>query len=429
VTRLSDAPLTSQALVQVRGRVRATRGLTVLAHVPGARRGDWVRIERAEQTPLDAEVIAFDDDLVTLAPLGDARGVGPDDPVVWMGRSWTLPCSDALLGRVVDGLGRPLDGGPALTGTPCPIVGVAPAAHARPRLKRMLPTGVHAIDALCSLAEGQRLGIFAAAGVGKTTLLGRIAQHAQVDVIVACLIGERGRELNEFREDALNEATRQRSVVVCATSDAPALERVKSAHTATRAAEHFRSQGKRVLLLVDSLTRLVRAARDVGLAAGEPPARRGFPPSAFAELAPLLERTGLTSEGSITAFYTVLVEGNDLDEPVADEARGLLDGHLVLDRALSQRGHYPAIDIPRSMSRLMSSVVSPAHREAAERVRGWLARYYEKRDLVELGATQRGADPLLDRALEKLPAIEALLRQEQSSSLALPELIERLCRI
>ena len=298
----------------------------------------------------------------------------------------------------------------------------------RPRLKQLFPTGVRAIDALCTVGEGQRLGIFAAAGVGKTTLLARIAQHAQADVIVACLIGERGRELNEFREEALDAETRARSVVVCATSDAPALERMKSAHIATRVAEYFRSQGRRVLLLVDSLTRLVRAAREVGLSAGEPPARRGFPPSAFAELAPLLERAGLTQQGSITAFYTVLVEGNDLDEPVADEVRGLLDGHLVLDRALAQRGHYPAIDVPRSISRLMAGVVTPAHRAAAERVRAWLARYYEKRDLVELGATARGVDPLLDQALEKLPAIDALLRQEHAS-LPLPELIERLCRV
>jgi type III secretion protein N (ATPase) len=425
---MEPTPLSTQALVRVHGRVRAARGLTVLAHVPGARRGDWVRIERAEQQPLDAEVIAFEDDLVTLMPLGDVRGVGSDDRVTWMGSSFRFMCGDALLGRVLDGLGRPCDGGPALSGALCSLTQPAPRAIERPRIRHMLPTGVHVIDALCTVAEGQRLGIFAAAGVGKSTLLARIAQHAQADVIVICLIGERGRELNEFREDALNAETRARSVMVCATSDAPALERVKSAHTATRVAEYFRSQGKRVLLLLDSLTRLVRAAREVGLSAGEAPARRGFPPSAFAELAPLLERAGLTQQGSITAFYTVLVEGNDLDEPVADEARGLLDGHLVLDRALAERGHYPAIDVPRSVSRLMSSVVSPGHRDAAGRVRAWLARYHEKRDLVELGATPRGADPLLDRALDKLPEIHALIRQEQAS-LSPPELIERLCRV
>lgn len=424
---MTQAPLSSQALVRIHGRVRAARGLTVLAHVPGARRGDWVRIERAEQPALDAEVIGFEDDLVTLMPLGDVRGIGPDDRVTWMGSAWSLPCSDALLGRVLDGLGRPLDGGPPLTGTPFPIVRPAPPAAERPRLRHVLPTGVHAIDGLCTVAEGQRIGIFSAAGVGKTTLLSRIARHARVDVVVICLIGERGRELNELREDALAQVQSQ-SVLVCATSDAPALERMKSAHTATAIAEYFRQQGRRVLLLMDSLTRLARAAREVGLSAGEPPARRGFPPSAFADLAPLVERAGLTRDGSITAFYTVLVEGNDLDEPVADEVRGLLDGHVVLDRSLAQRGHYPPIDIPRSLSRVMAQIVSPTHRQAAERVRGWLSRYQDKRELVELGATPRGADPLLDQALDKLPAIDALLRQEHAV-LAFPELIERVCRV
>jgi ATP synthase in type III secretion protein N len=415
----------SQQLVRVHGRVRAARGLIVQAHVPGARRGDWVRIERAENAPLDAEVIAFDGDLATLMPLGDARGVGPDDRVLWMGNTFTVCAGESLLGRVLDGLGQPVDGGPALVGEPFAVARPAPRAHERPRIRTILTTGVHAIDALCTVAEGQRLGIFAAAGVGKSRLLARIAGHAQVDVIVVCLIGERGRELNEFLEDALSVPARARSVIVCATSDAPALERLKSAHTATAIAEYFRARGKRVLLLMDSLTRLTRAAREVGLAAGEPPTRRGFPPSAFAELGPLVERAGLTRDGSITAFYTVLVEGNDLDEPVADEARGLLDGHLVLDRALAQRGHFPPIDVPRSLSRLMESVVSPAHREAAKRVRAWLGHYYEKRDLVELGATPRGADPQLARALDKLPAIEELLRQEQDSW-SFAELVQRL---
>jgi len=418
----------SQHLVRVFGRVRGARGLTVHAHVPGARRGDWVRIERRESAALDAEVIAFEDDLATLMPLGDARGVGPDDRVLWMGSTFCVSAGADLLGRVLDGLGRPVDGGPKLTGEAFPIARPAPNAHERPRVRDILTTGVHAIDALCTVAEGQRLGIFAAAGVGKSRLLAHIAGHAQVDVIVVCLIGERGRELNEFLEDALSGETRARSVMVCATSDAPALERMKSAHTATAIAEYFRGQGKRVLLLMDSLTRLTRAAREVGLAAGEPPTRRGFPPSAFAELGPLVERAGLTQRGSITAFYTVLVEGNDLDEPVADEARGLLDGHLVLDRTLAQRGHFPPIDVPRSLSRLMDAVISPAHREAAKRVRALLAHYYAKRDLVELGATPRGADPLLDRALDKLPAIEALLRQEQASE-SFAELIQRLGRI
>jgi type III secretion protein N (ATPase) len=243
------------------------------------------------------------------------------------------------------------------------------------------------------------------------------------------LLGERGRELHDMLARGLSGERRAKSVVVCATSDAPALERMKSAHLATAVAEYFREQGARVLLLLDSLTRFVRAGRDVGLAAGELPARRGFPPSAFAELAPLVERAGLTESGSITAFYTVLVEGNDFDEPVADEVRGLLDGHLVLERSLSERGHHPALDIPRSLSRLMDELAPPAQRKAAQLVRSWLARYAEKRDLVTLGAIERGRDPLLDRALDKLPEIERFLRQDFADHASLATTHEALLRI
>jgi type III secretion protein N (ATPase) len=302
----------------------------------------------------------------------------------------------------------------------------APLALSRPRIQRVLPTGISAIDATCSVGEGQRLAIFSPAGVGKTTLIGQLAQRADVDCIVTCLIGERGRELNEFLEDALDARTRARSLVVCATCDAPALERVKSAHLATSIAEYLRDQGQRVLLLVDSLTRFVRSAREVGLAAGEPPARRGFPPSAFAELAPLIERTGLSERGSITAFYTVLVEGNDLDEPVADEVLGLVDGHIILDRRLAQHGLYPAIDVVKSLSRVMDGLVSPPHREAAKKLRAWLAHYEHKRDLLELGAVQPGADKLLDQVLARMPAIRALLTQERSERTNFAETLERL---
>jgi len=413
----------------VEGRVRGARGLTLTAHVPGARRGDWVRIERRDGSALDAEVIAFDDAEVTLMPLGSVRGVGPGDRVTWMGSALHVHCEPALLGRVIDGMGRPLDGGPPLRGEPWPIERPAPRAYDRPRIRAVLPTGVRAIDALCTIGEGQRIGLFAPAGVGKTTLLARLAEHASADVIVTCLIGERGRELNEYLEDALGQRARARSVVVCAGSDAPALERMKSAQLATTVAEYFRARGQRVLLLVDSLTRLVRAAREVGLSAGEPPARRGFPPSAFAELPPLLERAGLTREGSITAFYTVLVEGNDLDEPVADEVRGLLDGHIVLDRALAQRGHHPAIDISHSLSRLMPTIVSPPHQRAAERVRSLLAHYEAKRDLVELGAVQPGRDPLLDRARALLGPIHKLVRQAPREHSDFASVVEQLCRL
>jgi type III secretion protein N (ATPase) len=371
-------------------------------------------------------VIGFDDRRVTLMPLGDLHGVGQDDRVLWMGDALRIPCGPALLGRVVDGIGRPIDGGPELTGEPWAVHRRSPAAIDRPRIARILPTGVRAIDALCTVGEGQRVGLFAPAGAGKTSLLARLAEHASADVIVACLIGERGRELNEFLDDALGARARSRSVVVCATSDAAPLERLKSAHVATTIAEYFRSQGQRVLLLMDSLTRLVRAAREVGLAAGEPPARRGFPASAFSDLAPLLERAGLDQRGSITAFYTVLVEGNDLDEPVADEVRGLLDGHLVLDRALAERGHFPAIDITRSLSRSMSEIVSPPHQKAARQLRAWLSHHALKRDLVELGAVTPGADPLLDRALQRMPRMEALLRQERDETCDFASTLARL---
>ncbi|MET0283031.1 MAG: EscN/YscN/HrcN family type III secretion system ATPase, partial [Polyangiales bacterium] len=285
------------------GRVCGLSGLTVHAQLPGARRGDWVRIDR-EREPLDAEVIGFDDQRVTLMPLGDAHGVGLGDPVVYMGDALRVQCGDGLLGRVVDGMGRPIDGGPALVGQAWAVQRRPPAALDRPRISRVLTTGVRAIDALCTVGEGQRVGLFAPAGAGKTSLLAQLASEASADVIVTCLVGERGRELNEFIDDALGRDARSRSVVVSATSDASPLERVKSAHVATTFAEYFRAQGKSVLLLVDSLTRLVRAAREVGLAAGEPPARRGYPASAFTSLAPLLERAGLSREGSITAFYT-----------------------------------------------------------------------------------------------------------------------------
>ncbi len=428
-TQVLDAELASAlsnaSLTRITGRVRAAVGLSVQAHLPAARRGEWVRIVRRHGPALDAEVVGFSGENVMLMPLGEARGVGPDDLVEKVAPSFAIACSDGLIGRVLDGIGRPLDDGPALSGTSWSVHRDAPSPLSRARIERIMPTGVRAIDGLCTVGEGQRLGIFAGSGVGKTSLLGRIATRADADVVVACLIGERGRELNEFL-DGLAPETRARAVVVCATSDQPPLVRMKSAYVATAIAEYFRDQGKRVVLLMDSLTRFVRAARDVGLAAGEPPTRRGFPPSAFAELAPLLERAGNTQHGSITGFYTVLVEGGDLDEPVTDEARGLLDGHLVLDRVLAQRGHFPPIDVTRSLSRLMDTLISPPHAAAARKLRGWLQHYELKRDLVELGATQRGHDPMLDQALARLPAIQAFLRQEAHAPELFASSVERL---
>jgi type III secretion protein N (ATPase) len=279
-----------------------------------------------------------------------------------------------------------------------------------------LPTGVRALDTMLTLGRGQRVGLFAAAGVGKSTLLGQIARNAGADVIVLCLVGERGRELAELLGDELAPA-RARTVVVCATSDAPPLVRLRAVHTATAAAEWFRDRrGANVLLLVDSLTRVARAQREVGLSAGEPPARHGYPPSVFALLPRLVERAGATRAGAITAFYTVLVAGNDLDEPIADEVRGLLDGHVVLDRRLAQRGHFPPIDVVASVSRVMPKVVDARHLEAATRARAHLAVYEEHRDLITLGAYQSGRDRQVDAAVAAYPALETLLRQRRDEA-------------
>jgi type III secretion protein N (ATPase) len=285
-----------------------------------------------------------------------------------------------------------------------------PALERRP-VNQPFVTGVRVLDGLLTLGEGQRVGLFAGSGVGKSTLLGSIAAGAAADVVVVALVGERGREVGEFLDHALSDEARRRSVVVVATSDVSALERLRAAHVATAYAEHFRDQGLRVLLLVDSVTRFARASREVGLAAGEPPTRRGYPPSTFALLPRLLERSGQGARGSITAVYTVLVEGGDLDEPVADEVRGILDGHVVLDRALAARGHYPAVDVCASLSRVMDGIVSAEHRGAARRLRALVATYEAKRDLVTLGAYAKGSDAELDEALLRMPRIDAFLRQ------------------
>jgi type III secretion protein N (ATPase) len=347
-------------------------------------------------------------------PLGAAEGLGPDDMVDALRRPLAVKFGSDLLGRVLDGLGEPIDGGPALTGEPVVVDRPAPLPLVRRRVERALPLGVRAIDAFVTVGEGQRMGLFAAAGVGKSTLLGQIAQGTAADVVVLCLIGERGRELRDFLEDHLGPDRRRRSVVLCATSDAPPLVRMKCPSVATRIAEGFRDQGKRVLLVLDSLTRFARAAREVGLAAGETPVRRGFPASVFARLPVLIERAGTGETGSITAFYSVLVEGDDLDEPITDELRGLLDGQVMLSRALAARGRFPAVDVVQSLSRLMPRLVSPEHLRAATTARTHLANYEERRDLIQLGAYRQGSDSRIDAAIAAQPALEAFLLQAES---------------
>jgi type III secretion protein N (ATPase) len=423
-SRLAETP----ALRPV-GRVAGVVGVLLRVVVPGARIGDLLTVRRRGEELL-AEVVGFHEAEALALPLGELTGVGPDDAVESTGRGLEVLAGPGLLGRILDGLGRPLDGR-ALPGglRPVPVDRAAPPALARRPVRETMATGVRAIDGLLTLGVGQRVGLFAGSGVGKSTLLGSIARGARADVVVVALVGERGREVSEFVERTLGEEGRRRAVLVVATSDAPPVERLRAAQVATAVAESFRDDGKRVLLLLDSVTRFARAGREIGLAAGEPPARRGYPPSVFALLPRLLERSGQGVSGSITALYTVLVEGGDLDEPIADEVRGILDGHIVLDRGIAGRGHFPAISVVQSVSRVMDAVVTPEHRAAAQRLRTLLARYEEKRDLVTLGAYASGNDPALDAAIAALPELERFLSQEAGEIVPLETSVSRVTEL
>jgi len=362
-----------------------------------------------------AEVVGFRDRLVDLMVLGELGGVGPDSEVVATGSPLTVPVGDGLLGRVIDGLGRPIDGKGPLTDlarSGRPAYATPPDPLSRSPIRTPLSVGVRSIDSCLTLGRGQRMGIFAGAGHGKTTLLGMMARNAKSDINVIALVGERGREVGDFLEHAIGDEGLERSVVVAATSDQPALVRLKAAYVATTIAEHFRDRGRDVLFLMDSITRFARAQREVGLAVGEPPARSGFPPSVFATLPQLLERTGNAERGSISAFYTILVEGDDLDEPIAHEARSILDGHIVLDRDLAARGHYPAVDLLRSTSRLFERLADADQRSDAHHLRDLLGAYEEHQDLVLVGAYEQGADPLVDEYLARQQDITAFCRQD-----------------
>jgi len=408
------------------GRVTEVTGLVIRASVPGVRVGELVTISpagapaaagSAATATLDAEVVGFRGDEVVLMPLGEPTGIGPDALVTPTGRPFSIAASERMLGRVLDGLGRPIDGGgPIADGRDWAVDRAAPEPLSRRRVTRPLPLGVRVLDALLTVGEGQRIGVFAGSGVGKSTLMGQIARQTEADVSVIALVGERGREVVDFLEESLGPTGRARSVVVCATSDAPALIRLKAAFVATAVAEFFRERGQRVLFMLDSVTRVARAQREVGLAAGEPPARQGYPPSVFALLPRLLERTGNSATGSITALYTVLVAGGDMEEPIADEVRGILDGHVILSRDVAARNHWPAVDVLPSLSRLMTAVADAGHRAAAGRLRELLAAYERNRDLIALGAYQRGADAVTDRAIAAMDAINGFLRQRTDES-------------
>ncbi|HEX5225570.1 MAG TPA: FliI/YscN family ATPase [Solirubrobacteraceae bacterium] len=359
---------------------------------------------------VSAEVVGFREGRTLLMPLGELHGIGPGTRVLATGAPFRIVVGDELLGRIVDGLGYPDDGGTPPAGEARSTISAPPPPLSRPRIDERVGLGVRALDGLVPCGRGQRLGIFAGSGVGKSSLLGMIARSTSADVNVIALVGERGREVREFIERDLGDAL-ERSVVIVATSDQPALVRIKAAFTATTIAEHFRDQGHDVMLMMDSVTRFAMAQREVGLAIGEPPATRGYTPSVFALLPRLLERAGTSEQGSITALYTVLVDGDDMNEPIADAARSILDGHVVLTRSLAHAGHYPAIDVLQSVSRLVGEIVSQEVVDAGQQLRSALAVLREKEDLVAIGAYQHGSDPVLDTALAHRGAIDGFLRQ------------------
>ncbi len=399
-------------LCAAHGRVTNLIGLVIEASGLRAEVGEVCTIQAGRRRMLvPAEVVGFRDGRTLLMPLGEMHGIGPGNTVVATERPFLVPVGEQLLGRVLDGLGNPIDGGAPLEARERRSTSAPPPDPlGRSRIDERLSLGVRALDSLVPCGRGQRLGIFAGSGVGKSSLLGMIARSTHADVNVICLVGERGREVREFVERDLGEAL-ERSVVVVATSDEPALVRIKAAFAATTIAEAFRDAGAHVVLMMDSLTRFATAQREVGLAIGEPPTTRGYTPSVFAQLPRLLERAGTSARGSITGLYTVLVEGDDMNEPVADHARAILDGHCVLSRSLAHRGHYPAIDVLESVSRLATEITSDEVRAAGTALRETLAVHRAKEDLISIGAYSTGSDPRVDYAIAKLPAIDAFLRQ------------------
>ncbi len=396
----------------IRGRILRIEGTMIRATLDNARIGEECLLEDPETgRTLTAEVVGFDDGAVILAPGGSTRGLSNQAAVLATGILPKAPAGADMLGRVIDAYGEPLDeGGPIARNAP--LHRDPPAPLTRPIVSDVFSTGVRAIDGMLTMGAGQRMGIFGAAGVGKSTLLSQIIRNSKADAVVLGLIGERGREVREFLDRDLGEEGLKKAAVVVATSDRPATERLRAAYSAIAAAEAFRDEGKSVLLLLDSVTRVARAIREIGLAAGEPPVRRGFPPSTFAILPQLVERAGRDPKGAITAFYTVLVEGDDDNaDPVADEVRSLLDGHIILSRKLAGAGHFPAIDVLTSKSRIMDGIVSGAHSKAARDVVAMLSKLEDVEFLVQVGEYKEGSDPAADRALSKRDAIHDILRQ------------------
>jgi flagellum-specific ATP synthase len=412
------------------GRIRRITGLLIESVGPEVSLGEICFIHDKSNHRIMAEVVGFNEESVILMPYGPVLGISPGAKVTSTGKRLQVRVGASLPGRVIDPLGNPIDGGgDIITAEFAEVEAEPPNPISRPRIDRALPVGVRAIDSCITCGNGQRVGVFAGSGVGKSTLMGMIARNTEADINVIALVGERGREVREFIERDLGEDGLQRSVVVVATSSEPAIVRLKGAFVGTAIAEYFRDQGMNVMLMMDSVTRFALAQREIGLSIGEPPTTRGYPPSVFSLLPRLFERAGTNERGSITAIYTVLVEGGDMDEPVADAVRGLLDGHIILSRELAQKGHFPAIDILQSSSRLLLEVSTPEHIKAQMKMRELLAVYDETRDLIDVGAYQKGSNPRVDEALAKMEQINSFLKQGLDERFSFAETMRRLSTV
>ena len=420
--------ISSMEVMKIGGKITQIVGLVIESQGPSVNLGDLCYIyPRNEGENIPAEVVGFRKNRVLLMPIGEMQGIGPGCQVISAHQTLKVNVGKHLLGRILDGLGNPIDGkGPLIGNDEYPLHEIPPHPLSRMRIDEKLSVGVRAIDGLLTLGKGQRIGIMAGSGVGKSTLLGMIARNTSADINVIALVGERGREVREFIERDLGEEGLKRSVVVVATSDQPALVRIKGAMTATAISEYFRDQGHDVVLMMDSVTRFAMAQREVGLTIGEPPATRGYTPSVFAMLPKLLERSGTGERGSITGIYTVLVDGDDMNEPIADAVRSILDGHIVLSRSIAAQNHYPAIDVLASVSRVMSEIADKAHSQAAQKMRSLMAIYREAEDLINIGAYTTGNNANIDQAIAKIDHIKAFLQQDVNEKMDIDETISRL---
>lgn len=401
--------------VRHNGKVTKVVGLVMEGYAPGASVGEFCTVYPKESgLPIQCEVVGFSDEKILLMPLGEVRGVGPGSMIHATGASASVAVGPGLLGRTIDGLGSPIDGlGQVVAKKEYPLHCTPPGPLGRKRIDKPLNVGIRSINSMLTVGKGQRIGIFAGSGVGKSVLLGMMARNTEAQVNVIALVGERGREVKEFIERDLGEEGLRRSVIIVATSDQPPVIRMRAPLLATAIAEYFRDEGKDVLLMMDSITRYAMAQREIGLAIGEPPATKGYPPSVFAHLPKLLERAGTSDgKGTITGFYTILAEGDDVNDPVADAARSILDGHIVLTRDLATQGHFPAIDVLQSISRVMNDIVGAEHRQFAQKARAVLATYKKAYDLISIGAYKAGSDPKIDHAIKVIDRVNEFLRQD-----------------